>query len=230
MGAPTAADTYTGGPTDPLDGWAPILDRDGVIRGRRDETSNIFYCPSTVNIEGMAGGQTGTNPDKPRGYFDWPSIRMSAAVNTPTTIPDRNFNRIIRVTYWINSANPIGASTTTQQDVFYTGSVGYKGSGNVMRLTRASVFKRPQALITVADGVYAGKQGSNRLNGQTDGSGNPAIVQDSRVGFRHGSGQVANAAFADGHADQIRYNEFPRTAKAENQGQYTVYADPESIP
>jgi prepilin-type N-terminal cleavage/methylation domain-containing protein/prepilin-type processing-associated H-X9-DG protein len=219
MGAPTAANTYSGGDTDPLDGWAPILDRDGVIPGRRDASTNVFYCPCTLDILGMAAGDTGADPDKPRGYFEWPSIRKPDKSNVPTTIPDRGFHKILRVAYWINSANPIGASTVTEQDVYYTGSVGYRGTGSTMRPTRWTHFKRPQALIAVADGLYAGKQGSNRLNG-TDG------VTNSRVGFRHGGGRYANAAFADGHGESIRYSEFPRTAKVENAGPYTVFADP----
>lgn len=204
MGQPGAADTFTGGPTAPLDGWGPILDRDGVIPGKRSAGSNIFYCPNTQDIEGMAGGQTGLDPNKPRGWFDWPSIRVSNAQNSPTTIPGRGFDHIIRVSYWINSANPIGSSGATQQDVFYTGSVGYKGTGTVMKLTKWTMFTRPQALIAVADGVYAGKQGPGRINGVVDGTSDTTLVKDSRVGYRHRGDQYANAAFADGHADAIR--------------------------
>lgn len=216
-----------------LDGWAPILDRDGVIPGRREETANIYYCPSTVEILGMAAGDTGLSPENPKGYFEWPTIRNALKQNNPTTIPDQRFNRIIRVSYWINSDNPIGSATAAiKQDYFYTGSVGFTptggaNAGQTERLTKWTVFKRPQNLITVADGLYAGKQGNNRLNGSPDGTGNPAIVQDSRVGFRHGGGKVANASFADGHADQVRYTDFPRSSKAENSGQWTVYSDPD---
>ncbi|MCL2640601.1 MAG: type II secretion system GspH family protein [Phycisphaerales bacterium] len=223
MGAPGASDTYTGGDNDPLDGWAPILDRDGVITGKREGQGNIFYCPSTIDILGMAAGDTGEDPDKARGYFEWPSIRKPDKSNVPTTIDDRGFTRVIRVAYWINSANPIGSSTTTDQDVYYTGSVGYQGTGPKMRLTRWTVFTRPSNMIALADGLYAGKQGNNRLNG-VDG------VRDSRVGFRHTKGQYANVAFADGHAEAIKYDQFPRTAKSENMGQYTVFADPDSRP
>ena len=92
-----------------------------------------------------------------------------------------------------------------------------------MRLTRSTVFKRPSNMIALADGLYAGKQGNNRLNG-VDG------VKDSRVGFRHTKLQYANAAFADGHAEAIKYNQFPRTARLENIGPYTVFADPDSRP
>lgn len=208
-----------------LDGWAPILDRDGVVKGTRSSATNIYYCPSTLEILGMAGGDTGTSPDNPRGYFEWPTIRDALKQNNPTTIPQFGFDRVIRVSYWINSANPIGSSSAAiQQDVFYSESVGFtNASGGTLKATRWTKFTRPQALIAIADGLYAGKQGNNRLNG-TDG------VKDSRVGFRHTRGTYANAVFADGHVEAIRYSDFPRTAKAENTGQYTVYADPESIP
>lgn len=224
MGGPAAANTFAGGDSDPLDGWAPILDRDGVMPGRRAATNNIFYCPNTLEILGMATGDTGASPDKPRGYFEWPSIRKPDKSNVPTLIPERHFNKIIRVAYWINSANPIGSSSsTTDQDVYYTGSVGYQGTGPLMRPTRWTVFKRPQALIALADGLYAGKQGNNRLNG-TDG------VTNSRVGFRHGGGKMANVAFADGHCESVRYSDFPRTAKSENMGPRTVFANPDALP
>ncbi len=209
----------------PLDGWAPNLDRDGVVPGKRDAADNVFYCPNTAPILGMAGGDTGADPNKSRGYFEWPTVRKADKSNNPVIIPQRGFNRIIRVAYWVNSANPIGsAGAAIEQDVYYTGSVGFENSaGRVMRLTRCTCQVCPSALIALADGLYAGKQGSNRLNG-TDG------VSNSRVGFRHAGGQYTNAAFADGHVTAIRYSDFPRTAGAENQGAYTIYADPASHP
>jgi len=242
MGGPDADNSYAGGYNDPLDGWAPILDRDGVMPGKREGQGNIFYCPSTVEVLGMAAGDTGEDPDKPRGYFEWPSVRTPDKRNVPPISDDsvvgddaaflgkareilnaRGFERTIRVAYWVNSANPIGSATTTDQDVYYTGSVGYQGTGPVMRLTKWTAFTRPSNMIALADGLYAGKQGNNRLNG-IDG------VKDSRVGFRHTKKQYANAAFADGHVEAIKYDQFPRSAKSENVGPYTVFADVDSRP
>ena len=48
-----------GGANIPLEGWAPILDRDGYIRGKRENHISAFTCPETLDIEGMAGGQRG---------------------------------------------------------------------------------------------------------------------------------------------------------------------------
>jgi prepilin-type processing-associated H-X9-DG protein len=177
----------------------------------------------------MAGGQTGTDPDKSRGWMDWPSIRVSNAVNTPTTIPQRGFNRIIRVTYWINAENQFGAAVDPLNNRYYTLSVGYgpTPSGKVTRARRVGSITRPQALIALADGVYAGRQEDARLNG-TDG------VTNSRVGFRHRKGVDANTAFADGHAEPLRYTDFPRApgtlltlpqAQAENIGSFSLYAN-----
>jgi prepilin-type N-terminal cleavage/methylation domain-containing protein/prepilin-type processing-associated H-X9-DG protein len=223
----------TGGPSDPLDGWAPILDRDRLVPGAREKTRNVFYCPETLDIEGMAGGQTGSDPDKPRGWMDWPSIRISNAVNTPTTIPQRGFDRILRVTYWINAENQFGAAADPLNNRYYTLSVGYgpTPSGQVTRQRRVNSFKRPQALIALADGVYAGRQEDTRLNG-VDG------VTHSRIGYRHAQGKVANAAFADGHGEPIRYSDFPRApgtligvpqSQSENVGPLTLFADPGKI-
>jgi len=223
----------SGGPSDPLDGWGPILDRDGLVPGARERARNAFYCPETLDIEGMAGGQTGADPDKPRGWMDWPSIRVSNAVNTPTTIPQRGLHRIIRVSYWINAENQFGAAADPLNNRYYTLSVGYgpTPTGMVTRPRRVGTIRKPHALIALADGVYAGRQEDARLNG-TDG------VTNSRVGYRHAKGQVANAAFADGHAEPVKHGDFPRApgtvinllqSQVENTGLMTVYADPTMI-
>lgn len=60
----------TGGAGVPLDGWAPILDRDKLIRGDRASDSTVFVCPEMLDFEGMLGGQTGDDPGKPRGWMD----------------------------------------------------------------------------------------------------------------------------------------------------------------
>ena len=208
-----------GGAASPLDGWAPIIDRDRYIAGNRANSGSVFTCPSMTDVEGMAAGQTGTDPNNPKGWMDWPNIRNGIA-NFPITIPERGFDRIIRVGYWINAINPIGATTTVANDVFYTASVGYGpgSNGDFLRLTRSSAFASPCALIALADGVYAGKQGQNRIG-----------VKDSRIGYRHPGGVgSANVTFADGHAGPIRGDVFPRGGvREDNVGtSVTLYANP----
>ena len=222
--------TGIGGASDPIavssggttiDGFGPILDHDGYVPATRELGGSIFTCPDTVNVEGMLGGQTGSNPDNPKGWMDWPNIRsVSGTSNVATTIPSRGYNNIIRVSYWINSDNPIGTSTTIVPEKFYTSSVGYGPiGGNYMVATRASAFQFPSNLIFIADGLYAGKQNQNRLG-----------ITDSRIGYRHPGGvAVANTSFADGHAKAIRGDEFPRgNVKADNvnSSKPTLYANP----
>jgi prepilin-type processing-associated H-X9-DG protein/prepilin-type N-terminal cleavage/methylation domain-containing protein len=216
-----------GGPDVPLEGWAPILDRDGCVGGNRANDGSVFTCPSMFDIEGMAGGQTGDDPGKPKGWMDWPSIRLANAQNVPTTIPLRGFDKIIRVGYWINADNPIGATTTFTPDTFYTCSVGYGPGANglFMQYQKTSRFRRPSNLIVLADGVYAGRQRDNRIG-----------VTNSRIGYRHPN-KTANVCFADGHAASVSGNMFPRAAggnvtiqmaREDNfPGSPTVYANPE---
>ncbi len=227
--------TYDGTVDNPLDGWAAILDRDGCIGAtdvtEKSQARNVFYCPETLDIQGMAGGQTGTDPNKPKGYQEWPCRRNSSedATQIGVTIPERGFNKIVRCSYWINSYNPIGhtQADTAINDQHYTGSVGYTAKDETaVSNTRAKVFKRPSALIVLADGVYAGKQSCVRLG-----------VKDLRIGYRH-DGQ-ANVAFADGHVASLRSEQFPRAlgtsgvvpADIYNENvntPYTLYADPET--
>jgi hypothetical protein len=94
----------TGGATVPLEGWAPILDRDKLVTGRQQLDNSVFLCPDTLDVEGMKGGQTGTDPGKPKGWMDWPNLRLGVD-NVPTTVPDRGFTKVIRVGYWINADN-----------------------------------------------------------------------------------------------------------------------------
>jgi prepilin-type N-terminal cleavage/methylation domain-containing protein/prepilin-type processing-associated H-X9-DG protein len=216
----------TGGATVPLEGWAPILDRDKYVPGKRANDSSVFVCPAMLDIEGMSGGQTGTDPGKPKGWMDWPNLRLGTA-NVPTTIPARGFERIIRVGYWINADNPIGSATTVVPDRFYTASVGYGPGTNGLTIgyTKTSRFRRPSHLIALADGVYAGRQSDTRIG-----------VLNSRIGYRHPN-QTANCVFADGHAESIRGGRFPRavggsiTMQQAQEDNFpdspTVYANPE---
>jgi len=210
-----------GGPDTPLDGWAPLTDRD-YMRGNRANSGSVFTCPEMVDVEGMAAGQTGSDPRNPKGWMDWPNLRMGTA-NVATTIPERGLNRVIRVGYWINANNPIGETTTVVNDTFYTASVGYGpgSNGQFIRQTRTSAFSRPATLIVLADGVYAGKHGKNRIG-----------AKDSRIGYRHPGGVgSANVTFADGHTGRIRGDVFPQGGvKEDNVGStFTLYANPEAF-
>jgi prepilin-type N-terminal cleavage/methylation domain-containing protein/prepilin-type processing-associated H-X9-DG protein len=220
-----------GGPAIPLEGWAPILDRDNYVKGERANDGTVFVCPDTLDIEGMKDGQTGNDLGKPKGWMDWPNTRIAApAANIPVTIPARGFNKIIRVGYWINADNPIGTATNFVPDTYYTSSVGYGPSpaGQFMKHTKITKVRRPSDLVVLADGVYAGRQRDARLG-----------ITNSRIGYRHpGAVPRANVAFADGHVSAIDGASFPRGSGAagasaadirrENLSGPTVYADPVS--
>ncbi|MFM9958624.1 MAG: prepilin-type N-terminal cleavage/methylation domain-containing protein [Phycisphaerales bacterium] len=216
----------------PLDGWGPILDRDGYLSTGQFTSDNPLYCPETEDVAGVATGQTGTDPRNPKGWLDWPFERTGSA-NVTKTIPQRGFEKIIRVSYWINADNPIGATASVTPDLFYTCSVGYGPGSNglTMKAMRSSLIKRPSYLIALADGLYAGRQRDTRIG-----------TTNSRIGYRHpgggGGGEgSANAAFADGHVEPVGGRAFPRglgggnpveEVRAENLGaRPSVYADPE---
>lgn len=231
---------YKGGPQQPLDGWACILDRDGLVPSKERDTNTIFFCPDTVDVEGMKDGQTGNDPAKPRGWTDWPMVFTSvggdSSPKVPVTIPERGFNKIIRVSYWINAYNPIGNAPVSiaASDVYYTASVGVgpDSSGRYIQLHKTTNIRRSSSLIVLADGIYMGRQSVTRL-GDTN----------SRIGYRHrGMNQAhgaANVAFADGHAETITGDRFPRAtgggvtiqmAREDNLGANpTIYADPERM-
>jgi prepilin-type processing-associated H-X9-DG protein/prepilin-type N-terminal cleavage/methylation domain-containing protein len=218
------------GAKNPLDGWGPILDKFNIITGTRSILANPFCCPDTRDFSGIATGQTGTNPENPKGYMEWPAIRAGSQ-NYGTTIPDRGFHKILRVGYWINGDNPIGAFQTFVPGLHFTGSVGYgpDPEGRIMQPQLFSRIRRPAHLIGLADGLYSGKQEATRLGDR-----------NVRIGYRHSGGAgMANVAFADGHAGRVEGNRFPRKAdagltreavRAENLGDNpTVYADPEGF-
>lgn len=212
----------------PLDGWGPILDRDGYASSNATGNSNPFYCPDTVDVAGVASGQTGTSEDNPKGWVDWPFVRTGSA-NVPQAIPGRGFERIIRMSYWINADNPIGAQAEVVPDLYFSCSVGYGPGTNGLKLSamRSALFKRPSFLIAAADGLYAGRQRDTRIG-----------TANSRIGYRHpGRNSSANVAFADGHAAPLGGTEFPRgkggtnsisDVRSDNLGATpSVYANPE---
>ncbi|MCK6457076.1 MAG: prepilin-type N-terminal cleavage/methylation domain-containing protein [Phycisphaerae bacterium] len=216
------------GQNNPLDGWGPILHKGRFAAGNRDLRGNIFVCPDTAPVAGMATGNTGTSPDNPRGYMEWPSIITLASLYA-TPLPQRGFDQVIRVGYWINGDNPIGRPERFVQGVHFTGSVGYgpDPTGRIMRHNRMSDFKKPSQLIALSDGLYSGGQQLTRLGDR-----------DSRIGYRHpGVVATANVGLADGHATAIAGDEFPRkldgsldpaVVRRENLGPGpTLYSDPE---
>jgi prepilin-type N-terminal cleavage/methylation domain-containing protein/prepilin-type processing-associated H-X9-DG protein len=218
----------TGGAGVPLDGWACILDRDAYVSVAPGSKGNPFYCPDTVDVAGIATGQTGTNPQNPKGWLEWPFERQGSA-NVSVLIEDRGFIKNIKVAYWINAINPIGGTVAVEQDLHYTGSVGYgPGAGGAfIRQTTLAAFARPSQLIALADGLYTGRQRDNQLG-----------TTNSRIGYRHpGRSGTANTAFADGHVAPIGGKDFPRAlggtndpaeVRAENaNAKPSVYADPE---
>lgn len=227
---PSYTMTTVSGANDPLDGWGPILDRDGYLQGAGDSQlrKSPLTCPEAKDVPGVLAGQTGNDPDNPKGWMDWPCIRTGSGF-TPTTIPDRGLEKTIRVAYWINADNPIGNSSPITPNQFFTLSVGYgpDPSGAYMTYNKWSAFVRPHTLIAAADGVYAGRQRDNRI-----GSTN------SRIGYRHPGGKgSANAVFADGHVALLEGTKFPRATggskgpsviwEENRHGEPTVYANPE---
>jgi prepilin-type N-terminal cleavage/methylation domain-containing protein/prepilin-type processing-associated H-X9-DG protein len=239
--------TYAGAIGDLLDGWCAILDRDGVVRASSGLKNNVFFCPNTLDIPGMDGGQTGYDQNKPSGYQDWPTQFTSAggdsATRTDPTLPIAGFGNSngpyqheIRCGYWLNAQNPIGSAPTTATPPpcpYYTQTVGYGpyGDGDWLRNVKATLFARPTALIVAADGIYMGRNSVTRLG-----------EQNRRIGYRHpGQGAnvsvngvstdfsqtLANTVFADGHAESLESAQFPHAnVPVENQGSYSLLANP----
>ncbi|HEY1628699.1 MAG TPA: prepilin-type N-terminal cleavage/methylation domain-containing protein [Tepidisphaeraceae bacterium] len=237
----------TAGPSQPMEGWPSILTRDKYVIGSAQSTNTVFYCPDTLELFGMQNGQTGTNPNLARGYTDWPMIFTTAGGDSEPeqalAVPSLGFDNIIRCSYWINAYNPIGSAPAdiSSGDLFYTASVGLgpDGKGKYIVLHKTTSIRHSAQMIVAADGVYMGRQSVDE----------PGMT-NSRIGFRHrgpkGQNSLANAAFADGHAESIPGEQFPcsfaaSTSYANNKGAttlakqvtqnmsgYTVYADPEA--
>jgi prepilin-type processing-associated H-X9-DG protein len=208
------------------------------VRSLSLNANTAFYCPSTVDINGMANGQTGTYGANSRGWVEWP---MTFAGPTggdsdpqiPTAWPDQGFTKIIRSSYWINAYNPIGGAiaptqTLSQNDLYYTASVGYgpDSIGNFIGLHKTTNIKHSSLLVVVADGVYMGRQSVDQLN-----------MKNGRIGYRHpgpaGANTVANFAFADGHVEALSGNQVPcsysKTSGYAGNGGNTTLAQQEAI-
>jgi len=214
--------TYGGSnpsPTNVIDGWAAILDRDGVVPTSGGLTSNVFYCPSTVDDAGMNDSPY-YDDTSPLGYFDWPAQFNGPGGDKPpagdpsSPLPLANFGdgngpylHEIRCSYWLNANNPTGTTAPTTAPpvpVYYTQSVGYGPytNGSYLPAVKAGVFVRPMALIVATDGVYSGRQ-SKGVKGTHIADTSAAY----RIGYRHagqgGANTVSNVVFADGHAEPV---------------------------
>lgn len=217
-----------GSTSSPSDGWGPILDRDGIVRGHERLRQNPFTCPVTHDVRGVPFDRASPPPGHAEGFMDWPAV-VTIFGDYPRPLPERGFHRIIRVAYWVNGDNPNGMPRNFTQGLHFTGSVGYGPSpdGRFMRACRFSDFVRPAQLIALADGFYSGNQEATRPDDF-----------NRRVGYRHQAGRrpIANVAFADGHAAGIPGARFPRKfdeditldeARRDNLGDGpTLYANP----
>ena len=244
MPKPGTSSAATG---DVIDGWAAILERDGFVPGSKGPTNNIFYCPDTLDIDGMDGGQTAYDQDKPSGYQDWPLQFLAAggdgAKKGDPVLPIAGFGDFngpyvhqIRCGYFLNAFNPIGSAPSAGTGVppcaYYTQCVGYGpySNGN-LPLVKDTNVARPAAMIVACDGMYMGRQTVTRLG-----------EANRRVGYRH-PGQplgvnvngvpmsftmtVSNAVFADGHVERINNNDFPHAnVPSENTNRYSLLANP----
>jgi prepilin-type N-terminal cleavage/methylation domain-containing protein/prepilin-type processing-associated H-X9-DG protein len=184
------------GPTDPpADGWACILDRDGLTAVGENQEVSVFNCPDAIEDSAVA-----------RGSCLWPTHKPGKDTGF-TTNPDAGFTKIIRVGYWINAENPTGRDDYPAVDrMYYTSTPGYcptagPAAGVTMGLQKITRIRHSSQMIVLADGIYAGRQGDVR---DTDAK--------CRIGYRHkvGGELSANIAFADGHAEPILNDNFPR--------------------
>jgi len=215
--------------TEPLEGWPCILDQNGYITSDRQTRRGPLTCPSTSDLDSHETGYTGSDPERAKGYLDWPTRRLGSSYEA-TLIPERGFEKLVRSSYWINALNPIGGPEFVEPDLHYTASVGYGPSTNglFIKHTKRAAFIRPDTLVATADGVLAGRQRSTKIG-----------TNNNRIGYRHAGagGGAVNAAFSDGHVRIISADNFPRglgagndpaVVRAENTGgRPTVYANPE---
>jgi prepilin-type processing-associated H-X9-DG protein len=213
-------------PAVPLDGWACILDRDGYVTVEQQSQNTIFYCPDTFDYPGMALGQTGTTPNGNQGWQDWPFEVPAGADDgspeTPTTDPANGYNKIIRVSYWINSDNPISATAPASnsylaKDYYYTNTPGYGlAQYGFLKVHKMTDVVGSANVIALADGLYGGRQSSSEqvyppLAG---------ITFTNRVAYRHpgasGGASMSNALFADGHVDHFAVTNFPEPVNSKD--------------
>ncbi len=222
-----------------MEGFPCILVRDGYITGASPQDINtVFYCPDTADVFGVGAGQTGTDQVLPNGYTDWPMVFPSGGGDGGTKVgmadPADGYNNIIRCSYWLNAYNPIGgepAAAYSATDIYYTTSVGYgNATYGYLRQHRMTDVRDASFTITLADGVYMGRQSSSNIYTTATP---PAITANRRIGYRHpGQYGTANVGFADGHVETVGGMSMPRTGtafKAQNEGGPTFYQDPIAV-
>jgi prepilin-type N-terminal cleavage/methylation domain-containing protein/prepilin-type processing-associated H-X9-DG protein len=199
------------GPNVIMDGWPAILDRDGYVKSAAVDVNTAFYCPDTVDINGMVAGQTGTYQANSRGWIEWPMefagpTYSDSDPQIAVTWPAMGFNKIIKCSYWLNAYNPIGGAVASipQNDLYYTASYGYgpDADGEYIGLHRTTNIRHSSQLVVVADGVYVGRQSVDQPG-----------MKNCRIGYRHsgttGANTVANVGFADGHVEALAGSHFP---------------------
>ncbi len=145
-------------------------------------------------------------------------------------MPAQGFNKIIRISYWMNAYNPIGPPSATlpniaASDLYYSATYGWGPdiNGLFLGLHRTTSIYRSSNTIVLADGVYMGRQ-SVTQNGQNN----------SRIGYRHigpaGFNTVANVGFADGHVESIDGAKFPRALSASDSAAVKQQKAAENLP
>ena len=188
---------------------------------------------------GAAGG--GGN----QGWADWPMVYTTVGGDgvpkQSTTMPASGFNKIIRCSYWMNAYNPIGSAPNapySMTDIYYSTIVGFGNAAyGYLQPHRTTDIRRSSDLVAVADGLYAGRQGSSRQDPATI----PAASFTCRVAYRHpgiaGKNSACNAGFADGHVERLGRTNFPVPVNGNlthDQNMQlilssTIYADPNGI-
>jgi prepilin-type N-terminal cleavage/methylation domain-containing protein/prepilin-type processing-associated H-X9-DG protein len=234
--------TYMAQAGDVVDGWPAILDHDGYVPASQGLKSNVFYCPNTEDVYGMADGQTLYDQQKPQGFQDWPIQFITAGGDSSPkqdpVLPIAGFGistpymHNIRCSYFLNAQNPISGTAPTGATVppcpYYTQSVGYGPykNGQSMPLVKTTSFVRPGALIVATDGIYMGRQSVTRIGEQNRRVGyrhpGPGVTVNAGGDTYHTTLTVSNAVFADGHAEGIRNSDMPHgNVPSENGGPYS---------
>ena len=128
--------------------------------------------------------------------MDWPNLRTGSA-NIPQTIPERDFNKIMRRSRTGSTPTTLSAPAAEVVPDLYTGSVGWPGLQRRVHHVHAciGVHAAPHTLVATADrrGLYgppATTAGGDRLADRCRHPGN------SKEG-------AINTVFADGHRGAI---------------------------
>ena len=153
-------------PRNLVDGWAAILDRDGVVPGTSGPTKKRF-CPSTIDDAGY-NDSFYYDDTSPMGYFGMaggPARRCSPAVMAPTPAGAcrnelQGYNGLyddeVRCSYWLTGipqARPAPTIHLRQQVGYVTVGVLDMGCGRQRTVTVVmGGIAWPEPLVT--DGIY----------------------------------------------------------------------------